>query len=550
MRTAIALYLLALVARLAVLVHFPDAAYPDSYYYADVARNLAAGRGFVADFIWIFAEVGGTVPPDPVLPIPSNAHWMPLASLVQVPFLAVFGPEPLAAGLPFALIGATAAPLSWAIARDAGAASRVAVGAGILVALPALLLVFMVQPDNFSLYQPLVAGALWLGARGLRGDARSFAAAGLLVGLATLSRNDGVLVGAALAIAFAWDRWRAWRSAGARRPALPLWSAVACLGLFVAVVAPWIGRQLAVFGQVSPSSASGKVLFIRSIEEWNSITTPATLDWLLGQGIGPLLASRVGGLVAAAGIFTTLALGGLLVVPLLVGAWSRRRSVDFGPFFVYAALLFGFSGLVSAVHVPGGTFIHSAVALVPHAYILVLEGIAVGVAWIAARRRTWQPVAATRVFTTAAIGFAAVAAVVVSIGVHGAWEAKRTERRAIAAALTIAGAAPDARVMSIDAAGMNYVSGRPAVVTPNDPLDTIEAVARAYRIEWLVLERDGIVPALGPILAGESRPAWLGPAIYEIPAPDGGTPRAAVYPVCQGPQDVRCEVVAARGTPR
>ena len=195
MRTPIALYLLALIARLAVLVHFPDAAYPDSYYYSDVARNLAAGRGFVVDFIWIFAEVGGTLPADPVLPIPSNAHWMPLASLVQVPFLAVFGPDPLAAGLPFAFIGATAAPLTWAIARDAGAAERVAVGAGILVALPALLLVFMVQPDNFSLYQPLVAGALWLGARGLKGDPHSFAAAGLLVGLATLAPGAPSLSG-------------------------------------------------------------------------------------------------------------------------------------------------------------------------------------------------------------------------------------------------------------------------------------------------------------------------------------------------------------------
>jgi hypothetical protein len=312
-------------------------------------------------------------------------------------------------------------------------------------------------------------------------------------------------------------------------------------------VAPWIGRQLAVFGQVSPSSASGKVFFIRSIEEWNSISTPATLDWLLGQGIGPLVASRVGGLVAAAGIFTTLACAGLLVVPLVIGAWSRRRSIDFAPFFIYAGLLFGFSGLVSAVHVPGGTFIHSAVALVPHAYILVLEGVAVGVAWISARRRRWDREAATRVFTGAAVAFGAIAALTVAFGVHGGWEQKRSERQALAAALTLAGATPDSRVMAIDAAGMNYAGGFGGVVSPNDPIDTIESVARAYRIEWLVLERDGIVPALGPVLAGESRPAWIGPAVYTIPASDGGTPRAAVYPICQGPADVRCTVVALAG---
>jgi hypothetical protein len=547
-RIPIALYLLALVARLVLLVHFPDAAYPDSYYYSDVARNIAAGHGFNVDFIWIFAEVGGKIPADPVLPIPSNAHWMPLASMIQVPFLAIFGPSPIAAGLPFALIGSLAAPLTWAIARDAGSSRRVAIGAGILVALPALLLVFMVQPDNFSLYQPLVAGALWLGARGLRGDARSFAIAGLLVGLATLSRNDGILAGAALAIAFAWDRWRAWRSGGTRVPTIPLWSAIACFALFAAVMAPWIWRQLDVFGQISPSSASGKVFFIRSIQEWNSITTPASLDWLLGQGIGPLLASRIGGLIAAIGIFSTLAAAQILVVPMIIGAWARRRSVDFGPFFVYAALLFGFSTLVSAVHVPGGTFIHSAVALVPHAYILVLEGVAIGVGWIAARRRAWNRDVATSLFSGAVIAYAAILSIVVGLGVHGGWEAQRADRRALSAALDLAGATPDARVMSLDAAGFNYISGHPGVVTPNDPIDTIQQVAKAYRIEWLIIERDNAVAALAPVLNGTGRPAWIGAPVYSIPDASG-MPRAALYPVCLSPSDVRCAIVAANGSP-
>ncbi len=104
--------------------HFPDPAYPDSFYYVDVARALAAGQGFSIDVVWIFPEVGGAIPPHPTLPIPSNAHWMPLASLVQVPFLAVLGPTAWASALPFALIGSVAAPMTWAIARDAGARAR------------------------------------------------------------------------------------------------------------------------------------------------------------------------------------------------------------------------------------------------------------------------------------------------------------------------------------------------------------------------------------------------------------------------------------------
>jgi hypothetical protein len=545
-RTPITLYVLALAVRLVLIALFPDPAYPDSYYYVDVARAIADGRGFEVDFVWIFAEVGGVLPADPTLPIPSNAHWMPLASLIQVPFIWLLGPTAFASALPFALIGALAAPLTWAIGRDAGLRPLIAIGAGLLTAVPGLLLVFVAQPDNFSLYQPLVAGALWMAARGLRGDTRAFAVGGLLVGLATLSRNDGLLVGATLGLAFLFDRWRAWRSGGARRPAIPAWAAAACVGLFLAVMAPWWLRQLEVFGQLSPSTASGKVLYIRTIEEWNSITTPATLGHLLGQGIGPLVLSRIGGLIAAAGIFTTLVAGGVLLPFMVVGGWAKRRSVDFGPFLTYAAILFAFSALVSAVHVPGGTFIHSAVALAPHGFLLALEGVAVAVAWLAARRRRWDRETATRVFVGAAVAFAIVIALPGALAVQGRWDRERAERRAVAAALDLAGAAPDARLMSIDAAGYRYYTGRGGVVTPNDPIETIEEVARAYRIEWLVIERDDAVSALGPVFAGETRPSWIGPMLIGIPGP-GGETSAAIFPVCASPEDPRCTVTAAGG---
>ena len=140
---------------------------------------------------------------------------------------------------------------------------------------------------------------------------------------------------------------------------IPASAAVGAVVAFVLVMAPWWIRQLAVFGTLSPSMASGKVLFIRSIGEWDSIATPATLEHLLGMGAGPLIASRVGGFLAAVTIYVVLIAGLVLAPFIVVGGWARRRSVDFGPFFTYAAVLFGFSALLSAVHVPGGTFIHS-----------------------------------------------------------------------------------------------------------------------------------------------------------------------------------------------
>ena len=538
----LALYALALAVRLVLVIAFPDPAYVDSAYYVDAARQIAAGHGFNVDFIWIFAEVGGTIPANPVLPVPSFAHWMPLASIVQVPFIWLLGPTGFASALPFALTGSIASPLTWAIARDAGARQLVAVGAGILIAIPGLMTIFLSQPDNFGLYQPLVAGALWMAARGLKGHPRSFVLGGLLVGLATLSRNDGLLVGGVLGVAFLYDRWKAWRSGGSRAPAIPWSAAIGCAALFFLVMAPWWIRQLAVFGSLSPSTASGKVLFIRDIGEWNSISTPANLGHLLGMGIGPLLLTRLGGLVAAVGIFTTLVANGLLLPLMVIGGWARRRSVDFGPFFTYAAILFAFSAIVSAIHVPGGTFIHSAVALAPHAYILALEGIAVAVAWVAVRRPRWNRDAATRLFTAFTVGFVVLVAIPGSLATWRIWDNVRVGRQAVAAALDLAGAAPDARIMTIDAAGYRYWTGRGGVVSPNDPIETIQQVAEAYQIEWLVIEPTNSVAALAPVVAG-ARPPWVGPPVATIPGPNG-KPAEIVYPVCVSPQDQRCATLA------
>lgn len=540
MGTPVLLYLLALAARAMAAAGFPDPAYPDAFYYVDAARAIADGRGLTVDFVWIFAEVGGRVPAEPTLPIPAFGHWMPLASLVQVPFLWLLGPEPAASVAPFLLVGALAAPLTWAIAREAGLPARGAVAAGVIAAVPGLLLPFLAQPDNFGLYEPIVAGALWATSRALRGSGRAFVAASLLAGLAVLSRNDGWLVVGVVGLAVIWDRLRT-RAVGGGPSRIGLRSIVVGALVLALVVGPWYLRQVATLGTASPSAASGKALFIRDIAEWNSITTPATLDHLLGMGMGPLLASRALGLAAAVGIFAVL-VGGIALVPFAaVGAWRRRRSTVFGPFFTYGAFLFAFSALVSAVHVPGGTFIHSAVALAPHATVLAVDGILAAVAWAAARRRRWRPLEAERVFLGAAAAWMVGLAIVGSLATHATWATKRERMLAVATALDRAGAAPSDRLMSIDAAGYRYHTGRGGIVLPNDPLPAIEAAARAYGIRWLVLEADETVPTVAPILLADERPAWVGPPVWR----DGTA--VAVYPVCTTPADDRCRVGSAGG---
>lgn len=536
----VSLFLLALGARLLGTALFPDPAYPDAFYYVAVARELAAGHGFQVPYIWNFVDVGGSLPASGVLPIPSNAHWMPLAALVQVPFIWLLGATPVASVLPFWLASAATAPLTWHIARDAGLERWQALGAGIMVALPALVSPFLAQPDNFGLFMLLGTLALYLCSRGLRGDRRSFAAGGLVVGLAFLSRNDGVLLGLPFALAFLLDLARSPRASR-----IGWTSALLCAGGFVLVATPWLLRQLDVFGAVSPSAASGRILWIREYRDLFSVSTEASPATFLAQGLGPLLTSRVLGLVNALGLFATQALLIFLAPFVVVGAWWRRRDAAFQPWIAYAIILFAASGLVFAVHVPNGTFLHSAVALVPYAYLASLVGIEGAVAAVARRRRTWSAPQATRIFSVMAVGAVAVLAVVATFVTARGWQ--RAQDVAVAIATPLAGVVQDDdRVMSPDPGAFWYLAGLPGLVTPEDPLPVLEDALRRYDVRWLILERQFMTEDLAPVYEGTVRPAWLSAPVSTVHASGAASPDpsrlpdAALYAVCLTPDDARC----------
>ena len=98
--------------------------------------------------------------------------------------------------------------------------------------------------------------------------------------------------------------------------------------------------------------------------------------------------------------------------------------------------------------------------------------------------------------------------------------ARRSDFLAVASALDAAGAPASDRVMSIDASGTRYWSGHGGVVLVNDPLDTVHAVATAYDIRWLVLDRDDAVSSVAPILDGTERPGLARPADPRRGQPD------------------------------
>jgi hypothetical protein len=130
------------------------------------------------------------------------------------------------------------------------------------------------------------------------------------------------------------------------------------------------------------------------------------------------------------------------------------------------------------------------------------------------------------------VAFGVIAAVLGAMTVHRGWDDKRARMRSVGVALDLAAVPATDRLLSIDAAGYRYWTGRGGVVLVNDPLDTVQQVADAYDLRWLVLERGDTVPAAEAVLAGE-RPWWIGPPILE--REDVG-----VYPLCRSVEDPRC----------
>ena len=242
----------------------------------------------------------------------------------------------------------------------------------------------------------------------------------------------------------------------------------------------------------------------------------------------------------------------LITAPLLlVGAWVKRRSLDFAPWYVYIVALFAFTALVSAVHVPYGTFVHSAVALLPHAYLLVMVGVAAVVHWIAARRSNWDAERATRNLGFMLVGVIAVISVLATRNTLATWSEERDARQEVLSALAEE-AAPDDVIMSSDAGAYQYHGDWSGIITPDDPLPTIEQALRLYGVRWLALEGAHTVAALRPVMRGEVRPGWLSePIVLTPPRPRTPEeiaedpeaerlPRAALFAVCLGPDDRRC----------
>jgi len=481
-RDLLVLVALALVTRAvaALLVNYPP--YGDPAYYQLVGEQLAAGHGFNVPVLWSFLEVGGRLPANPMLPVPSNGHWMPLTSILAAGSIVVVGDllgTWRAAELPMIVLGAALVPFTyyvsirlWGSRFNAWIAALVVLAAGPLLVMAPLV-------DAFAVFGATGAAAIWASIQAVRATRAGpwLVLAGACVGLATLARVDGLLLGVAPAVAWAvrtgWSSWTSRLGWGA-----------ASLAAALAVLAPWLLRDMAVFGSPFPS-AGGHTLWITSYNEQFSISQEpsfsAYLDWGAGNIIGSKLATW-GELVGR----TAVLLGGIFILPFAYGLWHERRRRELWPFLAYFVAMFVVMGAVFTFHAPKGAFYHSSLAWLPFAVALSVSSIgpaavAAGRVWPFLRRpATHRFLAVAGLLGAFALSLAGSAVLI------GQWSDAHARLEGAARFLTGSGQA-SAVVMAYDPAALHELSGNPGVAPPYDLFPVIGQVVRAYDVRWVVV---------------------------------------------------------------
>jgi 4-amino-4-deoxy-L-arabinose transferase-like glycosyltransferase len=472
----------AIVARVAAAALVPYPPYTDPAYYGVVAQQLAGGHGFTTPVLWSFLEVGGRLPAAPTLPVPSNGHWMPLTSILAAGWVAILGPTLgawRAAEIPSILLGSALVPFTYLVSWELWRSRTTAVVAALLVLLAGPLLVMVPLVDSFAAFGAAGAASIWCATRAVTSPRPGpwLVASGVAAGVATLARVDGLLL--AVAPAAAWLVRRDWSG----QPARLAWG-LACAGGFVLPLAPWLIRDLSVFGSAFPS-AGGHTLWITSYNQQFSISHDPTIGEYLGWGLGNIAASKLAAWGELAGR-TAVLLGGIFVIPFAFGVWRERRRPELAPFLSYFVLMFVVMGAVFTFHAPKGAFYHSALAWLPVAAGLAVANLgpaatAAGRAWPFLRRP-----ATHRFLLGAGLVGATGLSLIGSWVLLGQWSDAHA-RLALAGQFLLDRGATHDRVMAYDPAALWEISGNPGVAPPFDRFPIVNAVVDAYQVRWVVV---------------------------------------------------------------
>jgi hypothetical protein len=252
---------------------------------------------------------------------------------------------------------------------------------------------------------------------------------------------------------------------------------------------PWFIRNWLAAG--TPLVGTGtKTILLTTYDDVFAYGRPLTLESYLAWGWGEILRSKAQALLLN---LQRLWLESLLVVLLpfsVLGLWKMRRDRLLWPFFLYFPLLFLAMTFVFTFPGMRGGLYHSGGALLPFFCSAAGPGLELALRWAARRLRGWHVQRAWPVFAAGLVGIALIltAFALGRAGVlTGEWNQRDLAYAEIGRWLAGQGET-QAVVMVGNATGFTWHTGYPAIAVPNEPLDTILAVADRYGARYLILD--------------------------------------------------------------
>jgi len=475
LRTYLTLALLgfALSFAIAQFQHFPG--YLDSDYYFSGGVQLARGNGFTEPYLWNYLDN------PPGLPHPSHTYWMPLSSIIAAAGMWLTHQTTYPAGrLGFLLLAALVPVVTAALAYDFTKRRELAVISGLLAVFSIYYAPFMSVTDNYGPY--LFLGALYFLTLSSR-KKLSYFILGLLAGLLTLARSDGLLwLGITFLLIF-------FRFLSDRKPGAASINLLLTLGGFLVIAGPWFWRTYSIYGTfLAPGGRY--LLWLKNYDETFSYpASQLTMQAWLAQGWPQIISTRFAALK-----FNLLnafaAQGGIFLFPfILIGLWQNRKDERIRlASIAWLGLLFVMTVIFPSAGARGGFFQPVWWVLAP----LGLESIVA-----AARKRNLFTPNAFKIFRVALVGIAILmTCVIFYLRVLPGWGEGEQNYPKVEAFLQQNGIRSGDVVIVRNPPGYYLMTGRSAIVVPDGDETTMLAVAARYHARYLIIESAG---AAGPI---------------------------------------------------
>jgi hypothetical protein len=470
--------------------------YMDADYYYSMGIQWSRGTGSEEPFLWNYLNHPTGIPTT------SHTYWSPLVAMITGMSMRFFGESFRSAQVPFILFTALLPFTTWQLARVLKLKESHALFAGMLAIASGFFLPFFVTTDAFSLYALIGALLLLVSAyQTTKQKTRGWIVAGILTGLAHLSRADGFLFLIIPGVCILLQRNRIQKS-------------LLALGVgYIALVLPWFYHQHGLTGSILGSGTS-RVLWLTAYNDLFSY--PAELlsaqRWW-ESGLDQILIQRWRALwtitervIAENGLVFLLPFMVIGIIRNWKVPWIRGSVAYLAGLFVLMALVFPEAGA------RGGWF-HSSAAVMPLLWVMVPAGLTATVSWVGGRRG-WDLPNATRVFAVLTIVLALVLTwglyLIRVVGLGGEsdpWNSAFAQYQDINQAILERDIDPGV-VATNNPPGIYHISGINSVVIPAGGVQTLKAVTETFGVRWIVLDQNH--PAeLTTLYRLDEVPPWL-----------------------------------------